>query len=456
MQRRAIDGRFDSIFYSSLLNLEIVKDTIYPVEKLSKVATLQRGKFTHRPRNEPRFYGGEYPFIQTGNIVRASRIGGQIQYTQTLNEAGLKVSRLFQPKIILITIAANIGDTAILDYPACFPDSVVSIKPSIENLDVEYLNIYIKYVKTYLKNLAPQAAQKNINLQQLSPTPIVIPPLEKQQEIVKLFQNAYQQKQEKEAEAKRLLESIDAYLLEKLGIELPQEKESKKIFFTSLKSIQGKRFDPFYYSDKFDDLKTKTGKSNYEYVKLKEIATYINSGKTPASSSYSKIVKEFPIVKAGSYTQDEINLKKVGFSIEKQPYEANKYDIFILSAAHQAEYVGRQIKILMEKPDIQTSFVGELIRITANDKKCNPIYLFTLLKLNYFKDLINREKTGQTSHIYSKDIKHIKIPLPPLEVQDEIANYISDLRNRAKELEREAKDILKSAKKEVEQLILGE
>jgi restriction endonuclease S subunit len=423
---------------------------------LAKIATLQRGKFTHRPRNEPKFYGGEYPFIQTGNIVRASKTGGKIQYTQTLNELGLKVSRLFEPRIILITIAANIGDTAILDYPACFPDSVVSIKPNSEDLDVDYLNIYIKYVKTYLINLAPQAAQKNINLQQLSPTPVVIPPLKKQQEIVALFQNAYQQKQEKEAEAKRLLESIDAYLLEKLGIELPTQKETKKIFFTSLKEIQGKRFDPFYYSDKFNDLQIFLDKGNYQSVKLKDVTIYINGGKTPASSSYSKEFKEFPIIKAGSYTNDEINLKKLGFSIEKQPHEVNKYDIFILSAAHQAEYVGRQIKILMEEPDIQTSFVGELIRIRLDNTKCNPIYFFSLIKLNYFKDLINREKTGQTSHIYSKDIKHIKIPLPPLEVQDEIAIYISDLRNRAKELEKEAKAILKSAKKEVENMILGE
>ncbi len=314
----------------------------------------------------------------------------------------------------------------------------------------------LPFIRKQIEFIGKGAAQNNLNSNEIASILIPNLSLEKQREIIDFYDLANQKKQEKEAEAKRLLESIDEYLLEKLGIELPQEKEAKKIFFTSLKTIQGKRLDPFYYSDKFDDLKTKTGKSNYEYVKLKEIATHINSGKTPATSSYSNTIKEFPIVKAGSYTQDEINLKKVGFSIKKQPYEISKYDIFILSAAHQAEYVGRQIKILMEKPDVQTSFVGELIRITTNDEKCNPIYLFTLLKLNYFKDLINREKTGQTSHIYSKDIKHIKIPLPPLEVQNEIANYILDLSSRAKELEREAKDILKSAKKEVEKMILGE
>ncbi len=162
INRGEIIERFDAIYYSASNNLKIANETTYPVKKLSDIAILQRGRFSHRPRNDERFYHGNYPFIQTGDIVRASENNDTIQFTQTLNELGLSVSKLFQANTLIITIAANIGDTAILTYPACFPDSLVTITPKNEWVDVRYLNVYFKYVKDYLVNLAPQAAQKTL------------------------------------------------------------------------------------------------------------------------------------------------------------------------------------------------------------------------------------------------------------------------------------------------------
>ena len=158
VRKGEIVDRFDTTYYSALNTLDIANNTTYPVRKLSEVAFLQRGKFSHRPRNDERFYNGEYPFIQTGDIVKASQNNDTIIFTQTLNKLGLSVSKLFQPDILIITIAANIGDTAILTYPACFPDSLVTITPKISEVSVRYLNVYFKYVKDYLVNLAPQSA----------------------------------------------------------------------------------------------------------------------------------------------------------------------------------------------------------------------------------------------------------------------------------------------------------
>ena len=31
--------------------------------------------------------------------------------------------------------------------------------------------------------------------------------------------------------------------------------------------------------------------------------------------------------------------------------------------------------------------------------------------------LVNRERRGQTSHIYPRDIKNIRIPVPPMDIQ---------------------------------------
>ena len=94
----------------------------WEVKKLGEVCQIQRGRFSHRPRNDPKFFGGPYPFIQTGDVVKSQ--GGAIFASQTLNEEGLAVSKLFKPTIVLITIAANIGDTGLLQSEGCFTDSV--------------------------------------------------------------------------------------------------------------------------------------------------------------------------------------------------------------------------------------------------------------------------------------------------------------------------------------------
>ena len=148
---------------------------------LNKVSEIKRGRFSHRPRNDPRFYDGEYPFIQTGDIVRAK--GNKIEYTQTLNEEGLQVSKLFQPPIVLVTIAANIGDTAVLDYPACFPDSVVALIPN-NDTNVYFLELIMRKQRQHLNDIAPQMAQKNINVEILKSVKIPVPSMPIQEKLV--------------------------------------------------------------------------------------------------------------------------------------------------------------------------------------------------------------------------------------------------------------------------------
>lgn len=156
----------------------------WKVERLGDIAKVERGKFSHRPRNDPQFYGGSIPFIQTGDVVNSK---GRIKmYSQTLNDNGLKISKLFSKGTIVMTIAANIGDTGILEFDACFPDSLVGITP-FDQLDSVYLEYYLRSRKIYLNSIATQSAQKNINLAKLNPMPIAVPPISEQQEIGKIL-----------------------------------------------------------------------------------------------------------------------------------------------------------------------------------------------------------------------------------------------------------------------------
>ena len=145
----------------------------WELRPLRELGDVSRGKFTHRPRNDPAYYGGVAPFIQTGDVAAAN--GGVItQASQSLSALGVAVSSEFPTDTIAVTIAANIADTAILGTPMYFPDSVVGVRVSPLH-SVRYVELCIRAAKPRLEARAPQSAQKNINLQDLRPLVIPVP-----------------------------------------------------------------------------------------------------------------------------------------------------------------------------------------------------------------------------------------------------------------------------------------
>lgn len=149
--------------------------------QLQDVASVERGKFSHRPRNLPEFFGGPYPFVQTGDIVAST--GNMRDASQMLSDEGLKYSKSFPKGSILITIAANIGYTAITTQETWCPDSIVGIVPK-SGTDVRFLEYVLRTKQKHLENhLATQTAQKNINLQDLKPLRIDVPDSKTQKDI---------------------------------------------------------------------------------------------------------------------------------------------------------------------------------------------------------------------------------------------------------------------------------
>ena len=153
----------------------------WQLPQLKQVAKIFRGKFSHRPRNDPALYGGKYPFIQTGDVAAANRIIKD--HTQTLNERGLAVSTLFPAGTLVMTIAANIGDVAILDFEACFPDSVVGFVPT-EKVERDFLYYIFCAMKSEFLSEAPVNTQGNLNIKRIGSRKIPLPSLAEQNSIV--------------------------------------------------------------------------------------------------------------------------------------------------------------------------------------------------------------------------------------------------------------------------------
>lgn len=147
---------------------------------------IYRGKFGHRPRNDPSLYDGDYPFIQTGDVARSSKFIET--YSQTLNEKGKAVSQLFPSGTLMMAIAANIGDTAILGFEAYAPDSVVGFKP-YQNIHLEFLRYSFMAALPALEQTSTQSTQANLNIDRIGAVKAVFPPLEEQLDIIDYLDN---------------------------------------------------------------------------------------------------------------------------------------------------------------------------------------------------------------------------------------------------------------------------
>ena len=179
-----------------------------PEATLSDLGEFGRGVSKHRPRNDIKLLGGKYPLIQTGDIANAGLY--ITSYSNTYSELGLRQSKMWDKGTLCITIAANIAKTAILEFDACFPDSVVGFIAN-ERTNNIFIHYWFSFFQAILESQAPESAQKNINLKILSELKVIVPEKRKQDEFasfVKLIDKLKATIQKSIDEAQTLFDSL--------------------------------------------------------------------------------------------------------------------------------------------------------------------------------------------------------------------------------------------------------
>ena len=152
---------------------------------LDQMGIISRGRSKHRPRNDARLFGGSYPFIQTGDIGSAGLY--VTEYSQTYNEEGLAQSKLWEKDTLCITIAANIADTALLAFPACFPDSIMGFTPHKNIANVKFVKYCFDVLQKDCQQISQGTAQDNLSWKKLSTILFPCPPIEIQNKIATIL-----------------------------------------------------------------------------------------------------------------------------------------------------------------------------------------------------------------------------------------------------------------------------
>jgi len=173
--------------------------------KLNELGYVNRGRSRHRPRNDSTLFGGRYPFVQTGDVKAANFF--LKDFNETYNEKGLAQSKLWPKGTLLITIAANIAETAILEIESCFPDSILGFTPFEGVSDVRYIKYFFDYIKLKLQAISQGTTQDNMSLDKLMSMPFEVHSYG-QQKIVAIILSAYDELIANNSQRIKLLEEM--------------------------------------------------------------------------------------------------------------------------------------------------------------------------------------------------------------------------------------------------------
>jgi restriction endonuclease S subunit len=278
---------------------------------------------------------------------------------------------------------------------------------------------------------------------------------------------AYNQKQLNEADAEKLLESIDTYLLNQLGITLPIQEENtlkSRMFTTSIKEVSNSRFDPFFHTEYFKQIEISLNKSKYDLFKLKHLCN-LQNGYAFKSSDYSLVETNTLNIRMSNIRPNnnfdaEYNIRYLpdNYSEIYQDYLLKDGDILIAMTdmASDPKILGVPT-IVCNSNDrnlLLNQRVGKLFDFDFNRIEIN--YLKEILGSKIIKTYYNKMGArGVQINISSEQILSALIPVPPIEKQQEIANHITQIRQQAQALKDKTKLALQKANEEIENLLLN-
>lgn len=304
--------------------------------------------------------------------------------------------------------------------------------------------------KEWVNAIQRPSGQPNINAEEYQSLEIPMPPVDIQEKVVSLIRKAYSEKKSKDLEDQQLLDSIDTYLLDELGITLPEVHNELKdrIFLMNRSELEG-RFDPTVYKDGVKLISPK-----WDNVKLSKVALVNPSGAykgqavdTPISFVPMEVVNE---------TFSEITTKGETTIAQSSGFTKFREDDLLWAKITPCMQNGKSA-IARNLTNGLGCGSTEFFVLRPKDQRLSIEYLHVILHMKCVRDtamLYFGGSAGQ-QRVPASFLENFNIPLPPIEKQVEITNHVYELRQQAKGLQEEGMRILEEAKLEVEQMILG-
>lgn len=284
-------------------------------------------------------------------------------------------------------------------------------------------------------------------------------PIIEDKRILEITSKVVEQKKQNEAEADKLLSSIDDHLLNELGIKLPEPPENtlkNRMFVTKINAVTGNRFDPFFHQSYFIDVEKaiKTSKFNTEILRYQ--LSFIESGSRPKGGATrdDEGILSLGGEHVNSFCEVEVRTAKyipLEFHQSILSTETKLNDILFVKDGATTGKVG-----MINKSEYVSQNINEHVFLLRPIPSINAFYLVNYINSKVAQIIIKKLIAGATVTGITKDaLKSLPIPIPPLDKQKEIAEHITGIRQQAQQLKDKTKELLKNASEEIEEILLN-
>lgn len=449
VQRSEIEGRLDPKM--ALYNRKVLH-SLYPKVRLKDVL-LCKPQYGASEPGVPRSSIKEPRYIRITDIDE----NGLISHDELGATAKIIEDKyiLCENDILIARSGATVGKAYIHKpalYDCFFAGYLIRFIINTDKALPEYIFTYtqLNAYKEWVNAIQRPSGQPNINSEEYQSLEIPLPNIERQQVIVDVIKSAYLQKKQKESEAKQLLDNVDAYILNELGITLPEIKtDLKNRIFKVNRSELEERLDPTVYKDGI-----KLISNNYDNVKLSSVA-YINPTGTFKGKDIETQISFIPME-----------------SIDEIYSEVSKLeDTTIENASGFTKFKEGDLLWAKITPCMQNG-KSAIAKNLTNGLGCGSTEFFVMrnkderLAIEYLHVILHMKCVRETAMLYfggsagqqrvsSAFLENFNLPLPPKDKQIEIANHVYTIRQKAKALQEEGKVLLEEAKRKVESMIIG-
>lgn len=183
--------------------------------ELGRISTITAGGTPSRGNHEY-WSDGTIPWVKISDITRKKIT----KTSEFITQKGLENSsaKIFPKGTILLSIFATLGDIGILDIDAACNQAIAGIKiHNSDKISTDYLYYYLRSLKPYFERIGRGVAQNNINQTILKQTLVPVPPLGTQRKIVAIL-NKVEAAQRLRAEADALVQDlVQSVFLEMFG-----------------------------------------------------------------------------------------------------------------------------------------------------------------------------------------------------------------------------------------------
>jgi restriction endonuclease S subunit len=463
LKRSDIEERNDPEYYRPrhYRDIKLLEDSPYKLTTLDEVCSrIVDGPFGSAIKSDDYVEDG-IPFIRVADVTRGEGTIKTKEMIYISYEAHQKINRskVVPGDVVIAKTGATMGAASVI--PESLPEANIrgdlGAMTTKEGVLPEYLFSFINtnIGQRLFWRLNSGGTRGRVVIGNLKKYPIVIPPLNKQEEIINLMNQAYMEKKKVDAKILELLSSIDDYLLDML--KLPELKaikniKGKAIYETNFNSLFG-RFDPFFHKDVFKVIEEVIDKGPFKTKRLGDIFD-INRGGSPRpiksfiteaanGLNWIKIGDTKGVVKYINKCKQKIIPEGAKFSRKVIPGD------FLLSNSMS---FGRPYIM-----NIEGYIHDGWLLFRDNTGTLNKDFMHALLgsKLMYF--LFSKSTIGGVvENLNIKLVKKVKVPLPDFHTQEAIVKKVKIIHTEVEKLKIRSEEDFLFTKKKAESLILGD